>query len=119
MDAEQIAREIMGWVGSKQVRGEYPWDIGSMPETAHQDESGRPVGYDPDVPFFSKQPGGEKLLVFGPEDVHGRRGPGFFFEPFVDAESAQMVLQRLGKGHLLFDALAAALQSPRTGSATE
>ena len=117
MDSEQVARDVMGWVGSKPVTGKHPWDIGVMPETAHQDETGRPVGYDPEVAFFSRHDD-DRLLVFGPEDDRGRRGPGFLFDPFSDAESAQMVLQRLGKGHLLFDALAAALQSPMDRTAT-
>ncbi len=116
MNAEQIAREVMGWVGSKPIRGKHPWDAGVMPETAHQDESGKPVGYDPEVAFFDSM-NGDRLLVFGPEDSHGRRGPGFGFDPFSDAESAQMVLQRLGKGHVIFDALDAALAAGEKGEA--
>ncbi len=108
MDVEQIARDVMGWVGSKSLAGKHPWDIGVMPETAHQDETGRPVGYDPEVAFFFRD--GDRLFVFGPEDDDGRRGPAFLFDPFTDAESAQMVLQRLRKGHLLFDALDVALK---------
>jgi hypothetical protein len=100
-EVERIAREIMGWIGCKPIRGEYPWDIGVMPETATQDGGGRPRGGD-DATFFSR--GADAMDVFGPAGSDGRgRGPARTFNPFTDARSAQMVLEKLGKPALIFD----------------
>lgn len=104
---ERVGREVMGWIGSQPLKGPYPWDVGMAPETASLDEQGKPHGAE-DVTFFSAHK--DYLLVYGPKDRRGSRGPAQWFNPFIDARSAQMVLEKLGQPSLIFDAVETVLR---------
>lgn len=107
-DLEYVARQIMGWIGSQPLNGPYPWDIGVAPETATLDASGKPHGGENET-FFSLHDDG--MWVYGPKNRHGSSGPAFWFNPFTDARSAQMVLTRLGYPGAIFNALRVRLEA--------
>ena len=101
-EVERIARKVMGWIGTKPLNSEYPWDVGVMPETAVQDKAGKPHGGENQTIFSRHE---EYLNVWNPKNNHHSRGPAFFFNPFSDGNSAQMVVEKLGRPTALFDTL--------------
>lgn len=82
---EFIAREVFGFVGSKPINGDFPWDIGVRPEDSEFDGKSEPKGGT--HPFFSSRSDGS-LTVY-------RSGMGAPFSPATCMEDAALVVEAL------------------------